>query len=163
MQDNKISIGKIVAVHGLKGMVKLKSFADPLDSIFDLILMLKNGQQIKISKAGLIKDGFLAAIEGCNDRNAAEKFVSAYLFADRQDFKASSEDEFYFADLINMVVYSADKKIGTVTAVFNFGAGDIIEIKFADSTTELYPFRDEIFPTIDLKNKQIQFVKPTEL
>jgi 16S rRNA processing protein RimM len=61
-------------------------------------------------------------------------------------------DEFYHADLIGLdVVDRAGALIGTVIAIHNFGAGDLIEVRAAAiGKTELVPFDADHVPAVEI-------------
>ena len=79
------------------------------------------------------------------------------------------EEEFYHADLIGLDAkeISSQKVIGKVDAIYNFGAGDLIDIKFSDGGSEVLPFTKEYVPEINIKDgfiivKLIQFAEDPE-
>ena len=70
----------------------------------------------------------------------------------RDRLPPAEDDEFYHADLVGLAAVTPDgAPLGTVTAVHNFGAGDVIEIK-PDGGGEplLVPFTDAAVPEIDI-------------
>ena len=154
-----ICIAKIVAAHGVKGLVKIKSFAeDPANlSKYDLYNRTET-KKIEIEIKSKNKDSIIASIKGIEDRNAADLLVGLDLYVSRDKLPKTNKEEFYIHDLIDMNVYSTDKKlIGTVKSVQNFGAGDILEILFKDSKkTEFFAFTKENFPTVDVNQNMIK-------
>ena len=63
------------------------------------------------------------------------------------------EEEFYHTDLIGLMALTAKgEKVGTVNALYNFGAGDLIEIKTSDNRLEMLPFTKAYVPTVNLKD-----------
>jgi 16S rRNA processing protein RimM len=159
MQKKKrILIGKILGPHGIKGLVRIKSEASPPESIFKLGLFLHDDTSAKLSKVGVCKDGFICKIDSSQTRDEAESFSGKSLFVNREDLPTQLEEEFYIADLVGCRVFLAGSDIGCVTAVYNFGAGDILEIKFANDKTELFPFNKITFPRIDIDNNYVELV-----
>ena len=67
------------------------------------------------------------------------------------------ENEYYHDDLIGLKVYDQNNNMyGTIAALHNFGAGDIIEIKLYNQQNKvMHSFKNAIFPKIDLDNKVI--------
>ena len=60
-------------------------------------------------------------------------------------------DEFYYADLIGLAAVATDgRDVGTVVALQNFGAGDLIEVKLANGATVMLPFTKAVVPEIDI-------------
>jgi 16S rRNA processing protein RimM len=154
----KIVIGKIFAPHGVKGCVKIRSYSEPPALLLSLDVELENGTQVKLNKHSANKDILICAIEGVSDRNVAEKFVGQTLLCDRSALSALDEEEFYINDLINCTVIENNLEVGSVLSVQNFGAGDILEVKFAKNS-EFYPFDKKHFPEIDIVARKIILVR----
>ncbi len=163
-----IVIAKIVAAHGIKGLVKIVSFAqDPADfyqycpNIFDA----KN-QPVNIKIISPVQGSnniFLAEVFGVNNRNQAEELKNSELFIKRSNLKEILEqDSFYYADLIGLKVLNLQKQqIGQVIAVNDFGAGGLIEIEFNQTQNiESFAFTHHIFPEINLREGFLLFNPP---
>ncbi len=90
--------------------------------------------------------------KGVNDRNAAEALNGTALYIDRSQLPDDEldEDEFYQTDLIGLVALDAEgKRYGTVSAVFDFGGGDLIELSEKGKRPMLIPFTEAAVPEID--------------
>jgi 16S rRNA processing protein RimM len=161
-----VCLGQIGAAHGLRGEVRLHSFtADPAAIASYGPLESEDGRVFEIETMRVAKDHFVARIAGVADRNAAELLKNIKLYVPRERLPAPQEpDEFYHADLIGLsVVDRADRKLGTVVAVHNFGAGDLIEVTpEAGGKTELLPFDAAHVPTVDIAAGKIVVVQPVE-
>jgi 16S rRNA processing protein RimM len=98
------------------------------------------------------------------DRNAAEQLTNLRLFVPRERLPPPAADEFYHADLIGLAaVTAAGVEVGTVVAVHNFGAGDILELRPpAGGTTIMLPFTDAFVPRIDIAGGRIVVEPPEE-
>ncbi len=95
----------------------------------------------------------MARLSGIRDRSAAERLANLKLYVPRERLPEPAEaDEYYHADLIGLaVVNRAGERLGTVAAIYNFGAGDLIEVRPEDrGQTELLPFDEQTVPVIDL-------------
>jgi len=80
-----------------------------------------------------------------NDRTAAERLVHVELYVPRSALPALEEGEYYHADLIGLAAISdSGESLGTVVAVENFGAGDLLEVQLPNGKRSLIPFRDGI-------------------
>ena len=174
----KILIGKIISAFGIKGEVKVISYSQHPEQIFDYPLFLGNDEKLKIkisnkNKAaiGTNKSGeaiFIAKIDGITDRNMAEKLRGEEIFVSRADFFELSADEFYYVDLIGLDVIGMDsQKIGKVINVGDHGAGGLIEIEFEKADTknnrekiENFPFKNAIFPEVNLQKNFIRINLP---
>lgn len=147
-------IGKIIAPHGVKGQVKVKSYSQPKDLLLSLALMIDGGGELKLAKRGVSKEGIICAIEGVVNRNQAEELIGRDILCSKELLPEAEEDEFYINDLLQCVVLENGQEVGTVVSMQNFGAGDIVEIKFKDESAYL-PFNKQYFPEIDLAAKRI--------
>jgi 16S rRNA processing protein RimM len=162
----RVCLGQFGAAHGVQGEVRLHSFtADPAAITSYGPLEGEDGRVFEIEAMRPAKDHFVAKIAGVADRNAAELLKNLKLYVPRARLPEPDEpDEFYHADLIGLaVVDRAGEKLGTVVAVHNFGAGDLIEMNPASGgKTQLLPFDDVHVPTVDIAAGKIVVVPPIE-
>lgn len=162
---NLILLGVFGAAHGLKGEVRLKSYTEePLAIANYGALKTKAGRLIKFTSLRQQKDMLVARVEGVDDRTAAEQLVNLQLFVDRDALGAPEDDEeFFHADLIGLAARGeAGALLGTVTGMFDFGAGDIIEVTPEGGKPLLLPFTRAVVPTVDIKAGHIVVVLPQE-
>ena len=109
------------------------------------------------------KDVFVARLKGVADRDAAEALTNLRLYVSRDKLPPAEEGEFYHADLVGLAAATPDgASLGTVTAVLNFGAGDILEIKPPSGETLLVPFTETTVPEIDMTARRMVVVPPAE-
>jgi 16S rRNA processing protein RimM len=162
----RVCLGQFGAPHGVQGEVRLHSFtADPAAITSYGPLEGEDGRVFAIEAMRPAKDHFVAKIAGVADRNAAELLKNLKLYVPRARLpEPDAPDEFYHADLIGLVVVDrAGEKLGTVVAVHNFGAGDLIEMNPASGgKTQLLPFDDVHVPTVDIAAGKIVVVPPVE-
>lgn len=123
-----IELAAITGAHGVAGEVRLKLLGEGIDalrqheSFNDGALILK---KIRSDNKG----GAIARLAGVSGRSEAEKLRGTVLAVPRDDLPRLAEDEYYHADLIGLRAQTdAGETIGTVSAVQNFGATDIVEI-----------------------------------
>ena len=128
-EDKPVTLAAITGAHGVTGEVRLKLLGEGLaalrryrvfnDSAFTLEKLKDDG-----------KGGAIARFAGIADRTAAEKLRGTALTVPRSSLPPLAEDEYYHADLIGLpAISTAGEAVGTVIAVENFGAGDILEIE----------------------------------
>ena len=165
---DRIRIARIGAAHGIRGEVKLWSFTeDPLAvTNYGPLETADGARRFEIEAARPAKDHLVARLKGIGDRNAAENLRNTDLFVPRDRLPPIEEaDTFYHADLVGLAAVSEDgARLGTVTAIHNFGAGDLIEIDpAAGGEPLLLPFNETTVPTIDLKAGRIVVVPPAEI
>ena len=155
MTERKICLGAIVGVHGIKGEVKVKSFTSDEKNLTKYgRLSDKDGNKffnLKIN--GHSKELLRVKIEGVDDRNQAENLIGTGLYIERSLLPELEEEEFYHADLIGLKALDAKgTELGVVNALYNFGAGDLLELKMANNSLEMLPFTKEYVPVINIKD-----------
>lgn len=164
---NRICVARIGAAHGVRGEVKLWSFTeDPAAVAHYGPLETQDGSRcFEIEALRAAKDHFVARIAGVNDRDAAENLRNIELYIPRARLpKIEEADTFYHADLVGLDAITPDgARVGTVHALHNFGAGDIIEIAPAEGGDPLMlPFNETTVPKIDVAARQVVVVPPVE-
>jgi len=162
----RVCVGQIGAPHGVRGEIRLRSFTAEPEAIAAYgPLETEDGRILEIESLRPAKDHFVATLAGIGDRDAAEKLANLKLYVPRERLPALAEtDEFYHADLIGLaVVNKAGEPLGTVLAVHNFGAGDLIEVRLtAGGKTELVPFNECNVPSVDVAAGRI-VIEPSPL
>ncbi len=157
--DKNVCVARIGAAHGVRGDVRLWSFtADPAAVAHYGPFATKDGRVVEIESLRPAKDCFVARLKGVSSRDAAEALRQAELFVPRHRLPHPADaDEYYHADLIGLsVVDRAAARLGTVVAVHNFGAGDILEIApYGRPGTILVPFNAAAVPEVDLAGGRI--------
>jgi 16S rRNA processing protein RimM len=128
-------------------------------------LTTKDGaRQFEVATAREAKGHLVATLKGIATREEAERLNGIELYIAREKLPATDEDEYYHADLIGLAaVNAANEPIGRVTAIHNFGAGDIIEIAPPQGATMLLPFTNAVVPTVDLTAGHVVIVLPDEI
>ncbi len=147
--DKPVTLAAITGAHGVTGEVRLKLFGDglaslkPHKSFNDGALTLKKVRDDN-------KGGAIARFEQVSNRNDAEKLRGTVLTVPRSSLPALAEGEYYHADLIGLAAVSDNgETLGTVVAVENFGAGDVIEIERPNNKRFMVPMRAEAVPDWD--------------
>lgn len=164
---NLLLVGRIGAAHGIKGEVRVQSFTeDPLALVsYGPLATSKPGLTIRILAARTTTNVLVARLEGVNDRTAAEKLNGVELFIDRALLpEPDDEDDFYHADLLGLRAQLADGTVlGKVSAVPNFGAGDLLEVRDERSgDTYLYPFTKAVVPEVKVQEGYLVIEPPIE-
>lgn len=162
---DRVCVAQIGAAHGLRGEVRLRSFtADPEAIASYGPLESEDGaRRFEIEALRPAKDHFVARLVGIGDRDAAEKLTNLKLYVARDRLPPVEDDDtFYQADLVGLAAVTPDgTALGTVKAIHNFGAGDIVEIASdGDDTPMMVPFTADAVPTVDIKGKRIVVVPP---
>ncbi len=156
-------MGAVIAAHGIKGEVKVKTFTSSPDALSAYgPLATDSGRALKIASLNPAKgDEAIVRFEGIDDRSAAETLKGVQLFVARASLPEPEADEFYFADLVGLRVEDvAGNHLGKVRAIHNFGAGDIIELERASGGTELIPFDASVVREVDIAKGRIVIEPP---
>jgi 16S rRNA processing protein RimM len=142
----------IGAAHGIKGELRVKTFTgDPLALADYGPLYTRDGRAFEIEDIRPSGDVVVVRFKGLRDRTAAERLTGTELFVDRSALPPEEEDEFYHTDLVGLVVRDeAGSDVGKVTAVQNYGGGDILEIVYRGRKGQLIPFSQAAVPEIDI-------------
>src|ERR1700754_4354571 len=133
-----ICIARIGAAHGVGGAVKLWTFTeDPFAVKSYGPLTTKDGaRQFEVTHVREARDHLVATLKGVTSRDEAERLNGIELYVARDRLPATDDDEYYHADLIGLAaVNAADEPLGRVSAIHNFGAGDIIEVAPSQGVT----------------------------
>lgn len=171
--ENPVLMGVIGAPHGIKGQCRVKSFAGDPEALGDYgTLYAQDGRAFDVKDIRMAKNVVVVTFDQVNDRNMAETLNGVELFIDRSQMpdEVLDEDEFYIEDLVGMDVRdSSGARIGAVSAMHNFGAGDMVEVASLNengdvtSKTLMYPFTKAVVPVIDFENWAITLVPPNEI
>lgn len=157
MTDDRICVGAIAGAFGVHGEVRLKSFcSDPVDIATYAPLTSEDGSRsFVISLTRAVTGGLGARVSGVATREEAEALRGVTLWAPRSVLPSLPDDEFYHADLIGLeVVDTGGALLGRVRAVYDHGAGDILEI-VGGSQILMLPFTRAVVPTVDLAARRI--------
>lgn len=148
----RICLGEVAGPHGLGGGVRVRSFAaTPEDLGAYGPLADKHGRTLHVRSLRRAGGGLLVHFEGVDDRNAAEALRGTQLFVDRDRLPPPPPDEYYHADLVGLAAETTTgEPFGTVAAVRNYGAGDLLEVALPGGGAELIPFTGEFVPTVDI-------------
>lgn len=157
MADDRICVGAIAGAFGVHGEVRLKSFcAEPTDIANYAPLTSEDGKRsFTVSLTRAVTGGIGARVSGIATREEAEALKGMTLWAPRAALPSLPDDEFYHADLIGLdVVDTGGQSLGRVRAIYDHGAGDILEIVGGKDILML-PFTKAIVPTVDLAARRI--------
>jgi 16S rRNA processing protein RimM len=165
--DQRVCVGRIGAPHGVRGEVRLQSFtADPM-AIADYGPLQSQDRKRSLEITSLKPGGktLLARFKNIGDRRAAEQLRNVALYVSRERLPEPAMEEFYHADLIGLRAQTMDgEALGTIVAIHNFGAGDLLELQPADrSASLLLPFTSTSVPVVDIVGGRIVVVPPDEV
>jgi 16S rRNA processing protein RimM len=166
-KPDRVLLGEIGRPQGLQGEVRIRSFTAHPAAIAEYgPLEDEIGARLfEIESLRVTPKALSARIKGVTSRDEAEALTGTKLYVPHARLPAREEDEWYHADLIDLAATDRDgTAIGTVIAIHNFGAGDLLEIRPASGgATVLMPFTRETVPEVDVEGDWLRVVPPEGL
>ncbi len=156
--SKRVCLGKIANAHGVKGLVKILPFGEDPFLIEDLgpaYTGETGANTLRIVLKNPLGKYILASVDGCDSRESAEALRGTELYYDRDLLPEPDEGEIYYDDLIGLDVFEADQLLGSVKAVDNFGAGDLLEINATSGPSFYLPYSDDFILEVDLDSGRI--------
>lgn len=155
-------MGRITGPHGVKGWVKVFSYADPVERIFSYDPWhLTDAGTVSVEESNVHGKRLIARLEGIEDRNQAESMVDREIWVDADQLEALDDGEFYWQQLEGlMVVNLAGDVFGRVSHLMETGANDVLVVDATagsiDDRQRLIPFvEDEIVSRVNLEEHRI--------
>ena len=160
MSKGRILLGVVAAPHGVRGLVRIRSFTEEPMAIGTYgPLSDETGRKMyRVEALSAVKGAVLARIEGVADRTAAEALRELRLYVERSALPATAERQWYEADLIGLSAVGRDgRDWGKVLAFHDFGAGLTMEISGGEASRSslMLPFTDEAVPEIDVDGGKV--------
>lgn len=161
--DKLVTIGRITAVFGIQGWVKIHSYTEPPENLLHY-------SDTYIKQAGVWKSvcfdkgrqhgkGLVAHIVGCDDRDSAAAYVKVDIATPTESLAALDEGEYYWHQLENLQVWNVDSQghsclLGLVDHLMETGSNDVLVVigceGSIDDRERLIPYRPEVIKTVDL-------------
>lgn len=157
----RVCLGAIAGAHGVKGEVKIKTFTATPEAVaaYGPVETEDGGRRFTLTVIRALKGGLLLArAPEIKSREEAQALKGARLYVDRDKLPATAEDEFYFDDLVGLAAFDeTGAALGVVAAVYNFGAGDMIELKGVPGVdgARLVVFTRQNVPAVDVDGGKI--------
>lgn len=146
-------LGVVIGAQGVRGEVKVKTFTGEPEVLGDYG-PLQDASATRTYQLKVLRlskgDVVIARIKGVEDRNAAEALKGTELYIQRSALPQAGEGEFYFADLVGLTAMMSGRVLGRVSAVHNYGAGDMLEVKTDSGRSAMVPFTDDAVPDVNL-------------
>lgn len=158
MKKAFIEAGKIVGTHGVRGMVRIKPWADSGDFLSGFKILYTDGGKTPISIEKIQPHGnvVIAAIEGVNSIEAAEKLRNKTLFIKREDADIPA-GRYFVSELIGCRVFDSATKqeYGVISDVSATGANDIWHIT-KNGKEYLLPAISEVVKRVDIDSEEVE-------
>lgn len=165
-ESKRILIGEIATAHGIKGFVKVRSFADDHSLLEHQSLFTDEeaDKTISIKLKNALKGDWVAEVKGVSDRNEAERLRGTKLYINREDLPEADDGEYYIEDLKgSKVVDGQGKEIGTLLSVENFGASDLLDIKPPSGPSFYLPYTEQTVIDVDIESGIITVDMPEDV
>lgn len=161
-----ILVGQVAGGFGVRGEVRITAYtADPLAlTAYGPLLRADGSPALTVTAARLSKDGLVGRVREVETREQADALRNLKLYVPRDRFPEPEPDEFYLADLVGLEARDPTGAVlGTVRAVRNFGADDMLEIDPAAGGQSWYlPFTKEAVPELYLADGWMLAIRPDE-
>lgn len=160
MKSDFLLIGKVAKPHGLRGQVKVYSYASSYESFFaGRKIYLNQDREMKallISEVKVQAHSLLLHFRGLENRQQAEALSGCGLYLEVKDLQALPEGEYYWYQLIGSRVYTdQDRFLGLLEEIFSTPAHDIWVIR--DGKKEfMFPAVEDFVISVDLPQRQIR-------
>ncbi|WP_300461756.1 ribosome maturation factor RimM [Desulfobacula sp.] len=169
MNDNAdlLTIGQVTGVHGLGGNIKVRSFAESVDTFCpgrSVLLTAEDdtGQRYTILKAIPQRKGILLLLEGIDNRELAEDLVGKKILIDRAQLPEPEEDTWYWQDLLGLDVFDDQKGyIGKITDIIPTGANDVLVVTGKIRET-LVPMHKHFIDSVDIEAGTVRTTLPED-
>jgi 16S rRNA processing protein RimM len=143
--ERRIALAAIAGAQGIKGELRLKLFSDSADSLANHDMLYVGDIPRRLLAVRDANKAAVVRFEGIDDRSAAEALRGSLVEVDRSALPGLQDGEYYHVDLIGLEVVDRNgDAVGTVAAVENYGAGDLLDIEGVDEKRSLIPFSEGI-------------------
>lgn len=163
--DSLLLIGKVIRPHGLRGLVRIWSYARSEASFLDaerVFLRSVSGEirEFLVTSVKPLKNILLMRLEGIDSAGDVEKYRDAEVFISKETL-SREDDEFFWYEILGLRVYlETGEYLGAVSRIMSQGGNDIYVVK--DGNKEiLIPATYEVVKEIDLENGKM-IVTPME-
>lgn len=169
--DKKVVLGKVTAVHGLRGWVKVYSWTQPMANIFvypQWWLRFIDGrlEKVKVEETRRQGQGLAIRFDRCQDRDQARYYVNAEILVDANTLPSLKKNEYYWHQLEGLTVLAKNENdapvnIGKLHHLIDTGANDVMVVRATkdsiDNQERLIPWvEDEVILSVELTGKLLR-------
>ena len=150
-----VTIGRIVALFGVRGEVKVLPQTDIPNRFSQLreVYLGPQHQRCRITKASPYKESMvLLQLAGIDSANDAETLIGQEITIPLAQIPALPSDQYYIHDLIGLRVETSNgQKLGMITDILATGANDVYVVRELGSGREvLVPAVKEMVKRVDI-------------
>ena len=157
MMIDRVTIGKVVAPHGVRGDVRIAVLSDFPERFLELDkVYLADGRKLNVESARFHKQIVLLKFKGLDTMDDVEPLRGQYIQVNREDAVVLPEGHYYFFDIIGLEVYTVEgDKLGTITDILQTGSNDVYVTENKDKKPILIPALKEVVKVIDIQEKKM--------
>jgi len=164
--ENQITLGKVGAVYGIKGWLRIHSFTDEPDAILDYfpwsLKLGNNTRTVDVTDWRKHNKGLIVKVGGVDDRDNAQALVGSEILINESTLPVLSQGDYYWRDLIGMaVVTTKGYDLGVVSDMLETGANDVLVVKanlndgFSKKERLIPYLLEQVVESVSIENKQI--------
>jgi 16S rRNA processing protein RimM len=125
-----VEVGRLGAAHGVRGWLRVQSFTDPPERLFEWKRWLLGGREVRLIEARQQGNGWIAQLEGIADRDAASRLTGQMVSVERTELPPVKESEHYRDDLLGFEVRNLEGvSFGVVDHYIDTPANAVMVIK----------------------------------
>ena len=160
-EQKLVCVAAVAAAHGVRGALKLKTFTEDPENVgaYGPLLDETGRELFAVRVIGPSKGGVIVEALGITDRDAADALRGLRLYVPRVRLPEPAPDTFYYEDLVGLTVVDTDgRPLGRVSAVHDFGAGEVLEYSDEAGQSGMVPFTTALVPEVDLARGRLVVV-----
>ena len=155
--DDKILLGHIHGLFGVKGWARVFSYTRPRSQILDYpnwFLGEIGNRSLRLEDGKTHKEGVIAKLTGIDDRDAAEAMLQNKIWVNASELPELVADDYYWYQLIGLRVVDTSKQpLGEIIQLFETGANDVMVVQSNNGSEHLVPYvKDRVIKEVDLDN-----------
>lgn len=166
-KSDYLAVAKLGSARGLDGSLRLMSYSGSyahIEAVRDILvggkIGLADARPMRIERIDIGGWGASIVFEGHETPETARELIGRELFLTRSEACPKGQGEYYVADLVGMRVTLDGHTIGSISAVIEGNADDLLEVRKEDGSTSLVPFRKEFVGAVDEKKGELEIVSP---
>ena len=129
MEATLLAVGRVARAHGIRGRVLVAPYNGDSTGLVQVRRLWLSGKEYAVARTERVNLGYLVALKGIDDRNAAEALRGQEVVVDRRELPPPEEDEMYAVDLIGFTVEGKDGKVhGVVEDLEEAGPLDLLKL-----------------------------------
>ncbi len=161
MSNDLISIAKVLNFHGIKGEAKVgfsKGREKQIEALKKVYIKKENNfSELNVVSVRFHKQFAIIKFKEFKTVNDVEEFKGCDIYLTKEEVENNlDDDEYLISNLIGMDVFDEDGScVGTITAIGENMANNLLSVKDGNGKEHLVPFVKELVPIVDLKGRKV--------